>query len=239
MELEKIERTVYSQNGEDGIIQHLLGIIPHPKTFLELGCGNGETNNTSYLASKGYKGVVVDQKHGNIANYIKIILDNKLSVIPIQEHLNLSTIRNVLSKVPFLRSLALLSLDIDSIDYWIMREILNLKIRPLVCVVEYNATLGKRPLTIPYASQYSHQVGKHFDFGCSITAWTRLFNQHGYKLATVDTSGINAFFIQDKFDPQIENARMWSDHSGFTARYGNAKKRWKRISHLEFYEVQE
>ena len=44
------EKQIYSQHGEDGIIEMMTNAIINPdKTFLEIGWGDGGTNMTNYL----------------------------------------------------------------------------------------------------------------------------------------------------------------------------------------------
>ena len=48
---------VYSQNDEDGIIEHIFREVGvKSRHFVEIGVGNGLTNNTLYLLLKGWTG---------------------------------------------------------------------------------------------------------------------------------------------------------------------------------------
>lgn len=56
------EKKVYSQNGEDGIIEYIFSNIGTTNKFcVEFGVGNGFECNTVYLQEeKGWKGLMMD-----------------------------------------------------------------------------------------------------------------------------------------------------------------------------------
>ena len=60
---------VYSQSDEDGIIETICDRSPaHSGTFVEIGCGNGQENNTHYLVLKGWRGrLYLDGDPSNVA----------------------------------------------------------------------------------------------------------------------------------------------------------------------------
>ena len=59
--LEKCERSVYSQNGEDGVIEAIFArLVTTNKFFVEFGCGDGTECNTAYLLECGWTGLMMD-----------------------------------------------------------------------------------------------------------------------------------------------------------------------------------
>src|SRR5918995_1216206 len=55
--LNRFEHQVFSQNGEDGVITEIFRRIePRTRTFLEIGVGNGQINNTTFLLTQGWRG---------------------------------------------------------------------------------------------------------------------------------------------------------------------------------------
>lgn len=188
---------IYAQTDEDGIIQDILGRIPnHSRTFVEIGCGRGDENNTHYLALLGYKGYWIDGDAKNIA-FIKEALgglsfDNILIRHRFVTRENIELI--VKDFVNFFDSdnLGLFSLDIDGNDLYVLEETLKY-IKPLVLCVEYNAKFPPPvSLSIGYDPGFRYQSGDYV--GASLQAFCdRLVD---YILVSCNLSGLNAFFVR-------------------------------------------
>ncbi|HEV3138584.1 MAG TPA: hypothetical protein VGZ26_11785, partial [Pirellulales bacterium] len=59
--LQAAERRVYSQNGEDGVIEALFAMLGTTnKFFVEFGCGDGMQCNAAYLVEQGWTGLSMD-----------------------------------------------------------------------------------------------------------------------------------------------------------------------------------
>src|SRR5882672_5563751 len=71
-ELDQREFRVFSQWGEDGIIQHLIRNVPiERRMFVEFGVENYVESNTRFLLTNNYwSGLVIDGSASNI-DYIK------------------------------------------------------------------------------------------------------------------------------------------------------------------------
>jgi hypothetical protein len=97
-----------------------------------------------------------------------------------------------------------LSLDIDGNDYYVAESILSAEIKPKIFIVEYNSAFGpEMSVTIAYQEdfQVTQGYGENLYYGCSISAWKKLFLKFGYFFVTVDTNGVNAIFINpEEFD---------------------------------------
>ncbi|MFN2462224.1 MAG: hypothetical protein ABR591_16345, partial [Candidatus Velthaea sp.] len=67
--LQRWEASVYSQNGEDGIIMHLFSCIgTTDRRFVEFGVGNGVECNTANLSINfGWTGLLMDADPGSVA----------------------------------------------------------------------------------------------------------------------------------------------------------------------------
>jgi hypothetical protein len=46
-----------------------------------------------------------------------------------------------------------------------------------------------------------HKSGLYY--GVSITAWKKLFMNYGYKFVTVDSKGVNAFFVDPQYFDEL------------------------------------
>ena len=186
----------FSQNGEDGIIEHLLsGLNNSNKYFIEIGSGNGLENNTSYLSHvKKYSGLQIEGNRGshNDALMIKPFLVECLNLFVGEK-----TVEQIYEKALY-KNPDVFSMDIDGMDYYITRMLLEKGLRPKIIVVEYNSAFGpERSVTIPYNSSFSMFSTAHpyLYYGVSINGWKNLFAQYNYQFITVETNGVNAFFI--------------------------------------------
>jgi len=236
MKVEDIERSKYSQNGEDGIIEFLLASIKEPThDFVEIGCGNGHQCNTTALAIKGYSGVVFDGSLRNIEAYY--ILARKLrfanEVAAFSRYVTRRRAKEVSMLVP--DNPDFLSIDIDGIDWYIIRILLNRGTLPKVLCVEYNAAFGQEPFVVDAIDKfYSLENVKFLYFGASVKAWELMLAEFGYKFVTVCNAGINAFFVhKDSVDwskiKRLE-AIKWKDCAEITKITGMAApQRFKKI----------
>jgi len=136
--LNKYEYQVYSQNGEDGIIQEIFKRIGATnKFFVEFGVGNGLECNTLLLLLKNWKGCWIDGSDRDI-DFIKqkfnFLINKGLSVT--KSLIKAENIEALFSSLKVPEELDLLSIDIDGNDYWVWKAISHY--RPRVVVIEYN-----------------------------------------------------------------------------------------------------
>lgn len=100
----------------------------------------------------------------------------------------------ILREVKLTGEIDLLSIDIDSNDFWVWNAITE--IMPRVVVIEYNASL--RPplsLVIPY-DPVRRWDGSNY-FGASLEALVRLADRKGYRIVGCNFAGVNAFFVRN------------------------------------------
>lgn len=209
---ESWEFSGFSQNGEDGIIDHLIRHLRRPtRRFLEIGSSSGIENLTAWLAlARRYSGVMVE---GNprLARIAGLIYPSMNQGVEFRcQMVSTANVLELLSLLPDLEP-DFFSLDIDGNDFYVARVLLTNGFRPSVVAVEYNSAFGpSRSLTIPYKEDFNtysaHASGLYF--GASVTCWRKLFEQHGYEFVTVDTNGVNAFFIRRSQFSQALPARF-------------------------------
>jgi hypothetical protein len=59
---------VFSQFGDDGIIQYLLRCVPGPESFVEFGCGDYQEASTRFLlVNNNWRGLVMNGSEANVA----------------------------------------------------------------------------------------------------------------------------------------------------------------------------
>lgn len=201
--LNKYEKNITSQYGEDGIIEYLVktSATKINKSCLEVGAGDGKTcSNTHVLWNEqDWQAILVecDEKNYNLyknsdsslASYEK--LDNVTVINKRLEIEGEASIDNiVLSTLSGeMVNLGVLSIDIDSIDYHIFEGVK--KIKPQIVVIEFNNH-------IPPNIDYFDPVDELF-LRCSAKALERLGREKGYKLVACTVT--NAFLLrEDCFD---------------------------------------
>lgn len=188
----------FSQHGEDGIIDFLCSkMMGRNRFFFEIGSADGLENCTAWLAlARSYGGVMVEGDC-KLANEGRQMVKGRLwNVYIINLMVNRENIIDLMKMCPY-KDPDVFVIDIDGIDYYVLKAVLDAGYHPKIVVVEYNSAFGPdRSVTVPYRSEFSrweHPSGLFY--GVSITAWRKLLNQHGYRFLTVESSGTNAFFL--------------------------------------------
>lgn len=198
--IQEVEYKVYSQWGEDGIIQYLIHKIPiKNKTFIEFGVENYQEANTRFLLEENnWSGMIIDGNADNISEVRKEELYWRYDLQAMNEFITKDNINELLMQSGFDFDLGLLSVDIDGNDYWILKEINGYKPRILIC--EYNAIYGKiDAVTVPYKENF-HRTNEHFSnlhFGASLEAIKLIAKEKGYYFIGTNNNACNAFFIRE------------------------------------------
>lgn len=195
-----LDYKVFSQNGEDGIIDYLLFSlsITTPK-FIEIGVGDYTESNTRYLfETTNSKGLIVDC----IKNLRTEVLKNtklwKGDLKIIEDFVNSENINKILEENSFNKKIDLFSLDIDGIDYWILKKIPSDFSK--IIVVEYNSNFGHElEVTVPNIKKFN-RTKYHYSnlcFGTSLKALINLLEKKNYTFVGTDISKLNAFFVSN------------------------------------------
>jgi len=197
--LEAHEVKVFSQWGEDGILQFLLSRIEVPnRIFVEFGVENYLESNTRFLLeTDNWSGLVIDGSPEHVA-FIKaqpFYWRHNLKVDC--AFIDAENINELLRRNGVSGDIGLLSVDIDGNDYWVLNAIDVVKPRILVC--EYNSLFGStRKVSVPYDPRFTRQAAHHSNlyYGASIAALAHLAGQKGYSLVGSNSTGSNAFFVR-------------------------------------------
>ena len=197
--LDEVEFQVFSQRGEDGIIQYLISKIEIPnKIFIEFGVETYTESNTRFLLiNNNWSGLVLDGSERNI-NFIKNdFIYWKYDIVAKQTFITKENINKLISDHTKKEDIGLLSVDIDGNDYWIWDEI-NV-INPRIVICEYNSAFGDtKKITIPYKSDFvrSKEHYSELYFGASLAAFCHLAEQKGYDFVGTTSAGVNAYFVR-------------------------------------------
>jgi len=194
------EFRVFSQWGEDGIIQHLIQHVPIERPiFVEFGVENYVESNTRFLLTNNqWSGLVLDGSQENI-DYIKrdvIYWGTNLKAecaFITKDNINDLLLRNGISG-----DIGLLSVDIDGNDYWVWQAIDVISPRIIIC--EYSSQFGPTAqVTTPYDPSFVRDQAHYSKvyYGASISALNALAASKGYSLVAGNRAGNNAFFVRN------------------------------------------
>lgn len=241
----------FSQNGEDGIIDVLCNQInvKRNKYFIEIGAADGIDNNSAWpLITKKYNGMMIEADKELVKTANRIIKSssnsNNHGLQILQKIVTIDNIEEIKAVTQFLNP-DFMSLDIDSMDYFVAEKILDCGFRPKIFVVEYNSVFGPdKPLTIKFDKEFifGKDDPNFLYYGVGIGAWKHFFQKHNYEFISVDSNGVNAFFVDPScFDPiflknlkknnfaenQLQYEKFRCDYNG----------QFKKINHLSFFDV--
>ena len=224
------------QSDESELLVELSQKIPMPRTFIELGFHPSEFNCIGL--ARNFKGLLVDA-NAEAVEGARATMPSRIEAV--QQFLELEDMDWLLEHFSR-RGLGVLSIDVDGNDYWFARKLLPS--RPVLFIVEYNASFGLRPITVPYDPNFDrhekHPSGLYH--GASLAALTALAGANGYQLVAVTEGGLNAIFARSDaahapraLDPEAayRESALRNEWSGTTAA-----EQWETIKHLEYVDVQ-
>jgi len=188
--LNDYESRLYSQNGEDGIINAIFSKIGYTnKYYVEFG-GGIDFDNTRLLREYfGFNGLLMNCDSEN------------LNINCRREFITKENINELFKKYDVPCEFDFLSIDIDYNDWYVWNS-LSEKYKPRVVCIEFNARFGPNDdKLVRYDA--SAMRDRTFYFGGSMKAFYMLGRKKGYTLVCTDKLGVNLFFIKDDLLPEL------------------------------------
>lgn len=191
----------FSWMGKDGIDGWLLYLLARggmgDRTCVDFGAATGADGNTFNLVmNHGFTGYMIDGNENALQFGRQIYKTMRLAeptFIPTM--LNRENVAMVCSQNQLPPSPEVLSLDIDSIDWYVLEA---LPLKPSIIVLEFNNLWGPdESFTIPYDPAFQRELNAFMYGGASLKAFYDLLIPKGYKLVAVAASGFDAIFVQD------------------------------------------
>ena len=190
----EFKKDIHSQNGEDGIIEELLNRLQIKKGWVcEFGAWDGIhlSNTFNLVKTKNFKAVFIegDQfKYKDLLNTVQRFSN----IVPINAYVDYNdtdnSLDNLLKNTEIPYDFDILSIDIDSYDYHVWRNLKNYN--PKIVIIEINFSVNTNN------NDYIHQPPRYNGTGFRPTF--NLGLEKGYKF--VLHTG-NMFFIRnDLFD---------------------------------------
>jgi hypothetical protein len=198
------ELKIYSQWGEDGILDYLCHKLdlerPH---FLEVGAGDFQECNSRFLVEYRNASATLVDANPELADAVKKSdLYWKSHLFSFVTWVTTENINEIIQKARLkMNGLDIFSLDLDGNDYWIMKEADLTDFQ--VVVLEYNSIFGsEKALTIPLDQHFDRQK-KNFSllyFGASLRAYVDLMDSKGFVFVGTNLVRSNAFFVRKGSD---------------------------------------
>ena len=220
-----------SQNEEDGIILVLLqaaGVVG--RRFVEIGCGRSGGNSAMLAHELGWSGLMVDASRKAIASLQKTFKANP-GVVAVRARVAPDTLNELLSHYGMTGEIDFLSIDIDSVDYWLLDALAVCS--PRVLVTEYNAHFGpERMVTVPNGSLPA-DAPKGYS-GASLAALEKLARRKNYRLVLCEDAGVNAFFLRNDLAPEVPGL---TPAQGFRPMVDKRDVSEQRLKEVDLYRV--
>ena len=213
--LADVEFRSFSQNGEDGILLYIFGLLGMgQRRCVEICAGDGiECNTANLIVNHGWEGLLFDADERLVdrgrAYYSRL---GDTACFPpkfVNSWITRENVNDLLRQHGFEGPVDLLSLDLDGVDYWIWDAIEV--IRPRVVIAEVQCVWGAdRAVTVPYSESFEAPVLDHFKIYCgaSLPAFVKLARRKGFRLVGVQRLGFNAVFVANGLGedllPEIE-----------------------------------
>ncbi|HYX40850.1 MAG TPA: hypothetical protein VE821_04095, partial [Pyrinomonadaceae bacterium] len=189
----------FSNFDEEQIIKRYVAeLLPDEREQLavDLGAGDGiRHSNTHTLFASGWRGLAVEYDSRR-AYRLARLYRNHPNVFVCRCRVTPQNVVALLSAYELAPEFGLLSLDIDSYDYWVLDALLR-EFRPRLIVTEINE---KIPPPIRFVVKYdpAFELRHHF-YGYSIESLAELCARHAYALIELEYN--NAFLVPTEIAP--------------------------------------
>ncbi|HEY9755261.1 MAG TPA: hypothetical protein V6C97_08870 [Oculatellaceae cyanobacterium] len=197
--IQDAEFQVFSQFGDDGIIQYLIHNVEiTSRRFIEFGVESYREANTRFLLiNDNWEGLIIDGSEQNMSAVKGTDIYWRHTIEAVSAFIDKDNINDIFRKANFLGDIGIMSVDVDGNDYWILESIDT--VSPTILICEYNSTFGgKRAVSIPYDPTFERNKA-HFSnlyWGCSLAALEYLAAKKGYSFVGSNSNGNNAYFVR-------------------------------------------
>ena len=212
--MNRYAKNVYSQNGEDGILEELLRRLGIRQGWVcEFGAWDGKhLSNTFHLIEQGFRGVFIE---GDSRKYMDLVdtARHNPTIKPILAFVTEdgeTSLDSLLSKTDIPEDFDVLSIDIDSSDYQVWRGVQRYS--PKIVIIEINS--GIHP-----SERYVYGDGA--ESGSSFRSMLELGVEKEYTF--VCHTG-NMIFVRNDLVDKLGSVIPSPPESGFLMDWVNARK---------------
>lgn len=231
--LAEVEFSVFSQFGDDGIIQWLIQHVAGlNEVFVEFGVEDYQEANTRFLLiNNNWRGLVMDASDRNIGNIRRDPISWRHELQSAHAFITAENIDQLLLDQGFAGEIGLLHIDIDGNDYWVWRSLSVA--RPAIAIIEYNSVFGpEREITVPYDPHFSRTAAHHSNlyFGASLAALCELARSKGYDFVGSNSAGNNAYFIRSELPHGLKP--LTAAEGYVVSKFAESRDEHGRLSYL-------
>ncbi len=234
--LEDVEFKVFSQWGDDGIIQYLVNMLNiETKVFIEFGVEDYLESNTRFLLiNNNWSGLIMD---GNDDHIYKIKNSHyywKYDLVAKPAFISAENVNDLIELEDIKGEIGLLHIDIDGNDYWVWKSIKV--VNPIIVIVEYNSVFGKnRAITVPYNPSFvrtnAHYSGLYA--GASLMALCDLAEEKGYAFVGCNSAGNNAYFVKKESLKNINIKALTLDEGFVDSKFRESRNEQGELNYLK------
>jgi hypothetical protein len=202
IDFKRFERNVFSQSGEDGVIQKIFEVIePTSRFAVEFGALDGikNSNTRRLVVEEGWSSFQIEGDPERAAALAKNFADYP-KVRTLEAWVWPGNIEILFEENGVPTDLDFLVIDIDSNDYYVWRVMHTY--RPKVVQIEYNRSYPAPELAVIkyHPMNYWDRTDYH---GASIQSLVNLGKRKGYELIYSVQGGGNLFFVDERYFPRF------------------------------------
>ncbi len=198
---EQYERSVYSEYGEDGVIEKIFEMIePTTRFAVEFGAADGVflSNTLNLIVNHGWSALLIE----GLPRYAELLRKNYKQlprVKTLEAWVYPGNIEILFEENGVPEDFDFLVIDIDSNDYYVWKVIENF--RPKVVQIEINPYFPPPQLMVIDFHPMNFWDETDY-FGASIESMIRLGKKKGYE-PIYNTGGFNLFFVDREYYPRF------------------------------------
>jgi hypothetical protein len=202
MDIHQARYSFLKGDGIDGMLLYLFARAGFAnRVSVDIGSGDCVNGNTANLVLfHGFKGYMIDFSAAELATG-KRVFESISGLQPpafIAAMVTGGAINAILREHAVPERIDLLSIDIDSVDLYIVQQV---SIQARVIVVEFNNLWGPDECySVPNRDGFQREFKEFLYGGASLAAFQKVLRPKGYKLVGIAESGFDAFFVLDDAD---------------------------------------
>jgi hypothetical protein len=198
VDLGAAERQVFSQFGEDGVIERIFEVIePTRKFVVEFGAHDGKRNSNArnLIANHGWSALLIEGHPGR-AQMLAHSYRRSTRVKTLEAWIFPGNVEILFEENGVPQDLDLLVIDIDSNDYYVWRAIHDF--RPKVVMIESNLIFAPPQRMVIEFHPMNYWDGTYYA-GASLQSYYELAQKKGYELLHCMTAGPNVIFVDAQY----------------------------------------
>jgi hypothetical protein len=231
------EFKVFSQFGDDGIIQYLIARLEVPRelaSFVEFGVQDYSESNTRFLLmNDNWRGLVMDGDKASMESLQMRDMYWRHDLAALCRWIDRDNINEILEESGFSGPIGILSIDIDGNDYWVWQRIEAVK--PLIVIAEYNSVFGARQaITVPYDPAFNRTKAHYSNlyWGASLSALASLARSKGYAFVGSNLAGNNAYFVHESYVGRGGIVALSPEQGYVESRFRESRDEQGRLTYL-------